>query len=99
MAFREPSDAGRSRKASSGDDGELGVLALAPGWAPDADGFGSPVVEAPGPAPLGEAEVAHVATIAAIAIKDRVRWIMAACRRPETAVTPLVGQLDFAGES
>ena len=68
MAFSTPSDAGRSRKASSGDAGELAALGLAPGWAPEVDGFGTPEVDvAELPAP-GVEEGAQAWMIAAIAI-------------------------------
>ena len=95
MAFSTPSDAGRSRNESSGDAGELAALGLAPGWGPEADGSGSPVVEVAELPPRGEAEVAQAAASAAIAIKCTNCRIMARCRGPKTAVTPLIGRLEL----
>jgi hypothetical protein len=88
MAFSTPSDAGRSRNASSGEAGELAVLGLASGGATEADAFGTPDVDVAELPPLGEAEVVQAATIAAITIKQTGRkWIgrriMATPRDPE----------------
>ena len=72
-AFSTPSDAGRSRRASSGDAGEPAVLGLAPGWLFEADGFGTPEVDVAELPPLGEPDVVQAATSAAIAIIETSR--------------------------
>jgi hypothetical protein len=70
IALSAPSDVGRSRMASAGEAGEPAALGLAPGWALDPDGLGTPVVEVAELPSLGEVDVVQAARIKAITIKD-----------------------------